>query len=74
MAQEEPFHYLVEQLITIEDVLGWQSDTIDLAPCEHYEANVRLILHAVDAAKRAFNKATVNTVDTDVVVTAVAAF
>jgi len=35
---------------------------------------VRLILHAVDAAKRAFNKATVNTVDTDVVVTAVAAF
>jgi len=76
--KEELFHYLaiitIIIIITIEKVHGRRIDTIDLDPCGHNEADARLILHAADATKRAFNNAMVCTVDTAVVVMAVAAF
>ena len=46
----------------------------DLSPCLQEEADTRLLLHAADAAKRGFGKLCVRTVDTDVVVIAIAMF
>ena len=46
-------------------------DSSFLAPCNHEEADSRMILHAGDAAKCGFQRVTIRTVDTDVVVLAV---
>ncbi len=43
-----------------------------IAPCTHEEADTRMLLHAVDAARKGFKKITLLTVDTDVVVLAIA--
>ena len=48
-------------------------DTSYLAPCDHEEADTRIILHLADAVKEGFRKILLCTVDTDVVVLAVAA-
>lgn len=53
---------------------GRRDDTSDLSPCTHEEADTRLLLHAADAAKCGFKKIMLRTVDTDVVVIAVATF
>lgn len=50
-----------------------RTDTADLH-CTHEEANTRLLLHAVGAARRGYTKVMVRTVDMDVVVIAVAKF
>ena len=43
-----------------------------LAPCTHEEADTRILLHLEDAVKQGYNKVSIRTVDTDVVVLAVA--
>ena len=46
----------------------------NLSPCLHEEADTRLLLHAADAVKKGHRKLCVCTVDTDVVVNAIAMF
>lgn len=41
---------------------------------QHEEADTRLILHVADAARRGYTKVMIRTVDTDIVIIAVAAF
>jgi len=48
-------------------------DTSHLAPCDHEEADTRMILHMADAVNKGFKKILLRTVDTDVVVLSVAA-
>ncbi len=45
-----------------------------LAPCSQEEADTRLRLHVADAVQKGCRKVTIHTVDTDVVVLAVASF
>ena len=45
-----------------------------LAPCSQEEADTRLLLHVADAVQKGCKKVTIHTVDTDVVVLAVALF
>ena len=47
-------------------------DMSGLAPCIHEEADTRILLHLEDAVKQGYNKVSIRTVDTDVVVLAVA--
>ena len=47
-------------------------DTSSLAPCDHEEADTRIIVHLADAVNMGYKKILVRTVDTDVVVLAVA--
>lgn len=51
-----------------------QCDVTNLTPCSHEEADTRLLLHVSDAVKKGCKKVTIRTVDTDVVVLAVAMF
>ena len=51
-----------------------REDTSELSLCNHEEADTRLLLHAADAAKCGFEKLMLRTVDTDVVVLAIAFF
>lgn len=46
----------------------------DIAPCNHEEADTRLILHALHCSKQGYRKILIRTVDTDVVVLAIALF
>ena len=48
-------------------------DTNSLAPCNHEELDTRIFVHLADADTKDFNKVLLHTVDTDVVVLAVAA-
>ena len=43
-----------------------------LAPCNHDEANARMLLHAADAVQCGFTKILLRTVDTDVLILAIA--
>ena len=86
--KEELFLYLAEQLTTIgtdhgevvstkhESVVfnNDRTDAADLSPCTHEEANTRLRLHATDTVRHGYTKVLVRTVDTVVVVIAVAKF
>lgn len=47
-------------------------DTFGLAPCNHEEADTRLLVHVADAVRAGHTKVIIRTVDTDVVVIAVA--
>ena len=62
-------------LSTIQsDIVCTQSRNVSrLTPCTHEEADTRIILHLEDAVTEGFNKISIRTVDTDVVVLAVAA-
>ena len=62
-------------LSTIQsDIVCNQSRNVSrLTPCAHEEADTRTILHLEDAVTEGFNKISIRTVDTDVVVLAVAA-
>ena len=51
-----------------------ESNLASLAPCSHEEADTRLLLHTADAVQKGFRKVTIRTVDTDVVVLAIASF
>ncbi len=48
-------------------------DTSCLAPCDHEEADTRMFLHLADAVNEGFANTQLRTVDTDVIVLAVAA-
>lgn len=50
------------------------ADMTSLVPCSHEEADTRLLLHVADAVQKGFRKVYVRTVDTDVVVLAIAMF
>jgi hypothetical protein len=83
----ELFGYLAEQSVTIEcrqdqQVLSTSGKTVlcsrqaddlsSISPCNHEEADTRLLLHAADAVQKGLKKVMIRTVDTDVVVLAVA--
>ena len=84
--KEELFLYLAEQLTTMgtdhgevvstkhESVVfnNDRTDAPDLSPCTHEEADTRLLLHVADAVRHGYTKVMARTVDTDVVVIAVA--
>ena len=50
------------------------SITSTLAPCSHEEADSRIFVHVKNMAQQAYTKVMIRTVDTDVVVIAVAKF
>ena len=58
------------------DVLSTMADVDmeNLAPCSHEEADTRLLLHVADAVQKGYKKLCVHTVDTDVVVLAIAMY
>lgn len=80
----ELFSFLANQAILLEtecqiisthhqDVLFKQPrDISSLAPCTHEEADTRIMLHVADAVREGHTKITVRTVDTDVLVLAIA--
>ncbi|KAG7161592.1 hypothetical protein Hamer_G014153 [Homarus americanus] len=49
-----------------------RKDTANLAPCNHEEADTRMMVHAADALECGHRRILIRTVDTDVVVLAVA--
>ena len=51
-----------------------ESDLTSLAPCSHKEVGTRLLLHVADAVQKGIRKVAIRTVDTDVMVLAVAPF
>ena len=51
-----------------------QCDLSNLTPCSHEEADTRLLLHVSDAVQKGAKKVMIRTVDTDVLVIAVAGF
>jgi len=61
-----------KQIITTSIVCIPPRDTSCLTPCNHDEADTRIILHAADAVYDGFHEIMVRTMDTDVVVLAVA--
>ena len=64
-----------KQLITTEGqhviAVPPNEETTSLAPCNHEEADTRMMLHAAAAMKCGHRKIAIRTVDTDVVVLAV---
>ena len=68
--KQELFDFLADQLGTVDVELGQvistkgetvvynrrREDTSELSPCNHEEADTRLLLHAADAAKCGFEK------------------
>ena len=85
----ELFSYLAEQSVAVEclphqQVLSTKGQTVisstprqdltNLAPCNHEEADTRLLLHAKDAAQQGINRIMIRTVDTDVVILAIALY
>ena len=55
-------------------VLGATADLTGLAPCSHEEADSTVFVHVADAFYKGHTKAAIRTVDTGVVVIAVATF
>ena len=49
-----------------------RNNTTNLAPCTREEADTRMILHAADAVQEGYRKIVLRTVDTDVLVLAIA--
>ena len=48
------------------------ADTDFISPCNHEEADTRVIIHAFDAARKGSQKLLIRTVDTDILVLAIA--
>lgn len=46
----------------------------EISPCTHEEADTRLLLHTANAVKHGSQKISIRTVDTDIVVLAIAHF
>ena len=86
--KRELFKFLAECLGSMEAAPGKQvittygegvlcitpCDTSMLAPCSHEEADTRMFLHVSHAVNQGFNNILLRTVDTDVLVLAVAVF
>ena len=81
----ELFSFLANQAVLLEtecqiisthnqDVLcTLPRDVTSLAPCTHEEADTRILLHVADAVNEGHDKIQIRTVDTDVLVLAIAA-
>ena len=64
-----------ELVLTVDDdvvTVPCREDTSMLQPCTHEEADTRMILHAADAGHRGLRRIMIKTVDTDVVILAIA--
>ena len=61
---------------TVEDkvISNTDMDKSNIEPCNHEEADTRLLLHVLDGAKSGIKKISIITVDTDVVVIALRHF
>lgn len=82
----ELFHFLAEaaskiihrgkQIVTYDDhvLCNQQVDVSSIDPCNHEEADMRLILHCFNASLNGLKRIAIRTVDTDVVVLAVSFF
>ena len=85
--KQELFKYLAECVTSIDaekqvisthgkqvlSIMPISCDNIErLAPCNHEEANTRMVLHAADAVQCRFTKILLHTVDTDVLILAIA--
>ena len=84
----ELFQYLAEQttmlpceanksILSTSDTVVLSSSvdvTPEISPCTHEEADTRLILHAFDCARQGIDNIILRTVDTDIVVLAIANF
>ena len=64
-----------ELVATIDNhvISNTTTDTTGIAPCNHEEADTRIIVHLADVVRKGFSKVKIRTVDTDVVVLAIAA-
>ncbi|KAG7166616.1 hypothetical protein Hamer_G013628 [Homarus americanus] len=84
--KEELFSFLLEQVMQLfvkeskqlvvtdkKQVLTVppRKDTANLAPCNHEEADTRMLVHAADALECGHRRILIRTVDTDVVILAV---
>ena len=49
-----------------------EADTDYVSPCNHEEDDMRVIIHAFDAARKGSQKLLIRTVDTDILVPAIA--
>ena len=85
--KKELFAFLAQQSVTIQTekkvistfgksilLNSPREDISRLSPCAHEEADTRLLLHAADAAVNGYQKVMLRTVDTDVLVLAIALF
>ncbi|KAG7176822.1 hypothetical protein Hamer_G000003 [Homarus americanus] len=76
--KEELFSFLSEQdmQLVVKEKTGTHcsipEDTANLAPCNHEEADTRMMVHAADALECGHRRILIRTVDTDVVILAVA--
>ena len=85
--KQELFKYLAECVTSIDaekqvisthgkqvlSIMPISRDNIGrLAPCNHEEADTRMLLHAADAVQCGFTKILLRTVDTDVLILAIA--
>lgn len=63
-------------ITTIDDraVCLHDAPSVNLSPCNHEEADSRLLLHCADAVSQGFESICIRTVDTDVVVIAMTVF
>ena len=73
----ELFKLLSNELMMVtisagQELVNPARKTVNISPCNHEEADSRIMLHIADAAERGFSKILVRNVDTDVVVLAVA--
>ena len=83
--KQELFQFLAQCIVSLheekrvittkgKDVLcsPERNNTENLAPCTYEEADTRMILHAADAVQQGYHKIVLRTVDTDVLVLAIA--
>ena len=64
-----------KQIITTKDthvLSNIDQNMSNISPCSHEEADTRIFLHLEDAVRKGYNSAVIRTVDTDVVVLAIA--
>ena len=75
MLANMPLQHGQELVLTVDHdivTVPCRADTSMLQPCTHEEADTRMILHAADAGRRGLRRIMIRTVDTDVVVLAIA--
>lgn len=84
--KKELFHFLTQRILSFDYSEGKQvfvtsdanvlskGSSHDMPPCDHEEADTRLLIHLVDALKSGCSTCVVRTVDTDVVVNLIGKF
>ena len=65
----------IDELVIVNAIHGKsQSDLHNISPCNHEEADGRIFLHLADASQQGHSKASIRTVDSDVVVIGISMF